>query len=322
MFQSEFAHCKTDPGSPPYPGGLRGGSRTEQEGLVAVTDSFLFSSSYELAPTSTLDDSGSWNEFAEVGSEEPLFDLYIYPESGEVVQMRSRSPIPARTRRLRKLLTSTTQTFGHVLEAATPNYVLDILDRKDTAPGRAFNEVRRRVIAAGLGTHARLAYNVPPTVSMLKRDISKFVSRLRKQHKCFPYVAVPERGHLSNALHWHCALPLSVHADQIDTCWIRGSTHTTRMPDYEALENLCSYITKTFFVEDYERDLPHRYKRDRRLIVRRYIEEGLTQAEVEMCVDQLVGDKLSTLKMRPSDNALVVATYRWSPEHLDRLFGQ
>ena len=285
-----------------------------------LENSLLFSSPYDLDLPVPAEDDYLWLESLLVETEEPLYDVYVYPESGEIVQVIQLSSVPRRVRRLRNLLRSTSSTVLTLVDAATPNFVTDHCDNKSTAPGRAFNQVRRRMATRSLTTHARLGYDHPVAMETVKRDISKFATRLRKTHKGMPYVAVPERGELTGALHWHSALPFYIPTEDIERCWIRGSTNVTRMYDIESFERLASYITKTFSQSQFEREFPHRYKKDKRTVIRRELHEGLSQADVEMLVDQMTEHNRESLKFRTPSNKWIAGTYRWQPPHLDEAF--
>ena len=279
-----------------------------------------FSNPYDLDLPVFMDDELLWKELLTVQQEELLFDVYVYPESGELVQVRQLSSMPRRTRRLRNLFLSTGSTVVTLIEAATPNFVIDARDRKSTAPGRAFHQVRRRMFSQSLITHARVAYDVALPMKTIKRDISKFVTRLRKTYKGMPYVAVFERGEITGLMHWHIALPYYVSPEAIGRCWIRGSTHVSHMQDVLSLEKFVSYITKTFFKDDYIRDFPHRYKKDKVTIIIRTHYEGLTQADVEMLVEKMAEDNPNTLRYKEPNNEWIAGSYRWQPVHLSIAF--
>ena len=281
---------------------------------------YLFSSPDDLDLPSIEIDSRLLSEWATEDEDDLIFDVYVYPQSGEIVQVHQLSTVPGRVSQLRSLLNSTASVLGGLVEAATPNFIIPQTRRQPTAPGRAFNEVRRRMIGGCLTTHARLGYSPELPIYSVRRDISKFALRLRRSHSHLPYVAVPERGAVSKALHWHVALPHFVEATEIQNAWLRGEVHVTRMPDYEALERLVGYLTKSFFDKDVERDFPHRYKRDKQLRIQRLCYKGLTQADVDMLVENVVGSDFLSLSVRSSSHPWIVATYRWKPEHLGDAF--
>lgn len=261
-----------------------------------------------------------WTELTQEDQEEMRYDVYLYPTSGELVQVKSLSSIPRRHRRLRNLLLSTGTSIATFIEAATPNFVSNSPERKSTAPGRAFHQVRRRMFSQALVTHARVAYDHQVSMKTVRRDISKFVTRLRVIYPEMPYVAVFERGVVAGLLHWHIALPHFIRAEDIERCWIRGSTNVTRMSDLISFEKFVSYITKTFFIDEYERDFPHRYKKDKKTKIAREVYEGLTQADVEMLAEQNALEQCSFLKFKEPNNCWIAGTYRWMPAHLNIAF--
>jgi len=267
-----------------------------------------------------MDDELLWRELLVEQQVEHLFDVYLYPESGELVQVRQLSSMPHRTRRLRNLLLSTGSTVVTLIEAATPNFATDSHYRKSTAPGRAFHQVRRRMFSQALIAHARVAYEEPLPMRTIKRDISKFVTRLRKTYKEMPYVAVFERGEITGLLHWHIALPYYVSPEVIEQCWIRGSTHVSHMPDVLSLEKFVSYMTKTFFNDNYVRDFPHRYKKDKKTKIIRTQYEGLSNADVEMLAEKMSRHNPKTLRFREPSNEWIAGSYRWQPVHLSIAF--
>lgn len=265
-------------------------------------------------------DGHQWIQSFTVDQEEQLFDLYVYPECGEIIQSVQLSPVPERVRRLHRLLNSTGAAVSHVIEAATPNFIINPPYRPSTSPGRAFNQVRRRMMQGALTTHGRLGYETVPPLNTVKRDIAKFTARLRKKYKPLPYVAVLERGALTGALHWHVALPFFVTREDIEAAWIRGGVHVTRMYDHESMERFVGYITKTFWLEENERELPHRYKKDKKLRIRRVLHEGLTQADVDLFIEKLIQDTGEQVDFRKSSHPWVTATIRWCPQHLEEAF--
>jgi hypothetical protein len=250
---------------------------------------------------------------------ETLYDVVYYPDSGQVIQMVSRSLVPSHVRNLRRLLLSTREIVIDVVDAATPNFIYRPTRTGSTAPGRAYNQIYRHMTAAGLITHATLSYEALPTEKTIKRDIAQFTKRLRKEYPVLPYVAVPERGEQFGGFHWHCALPTFVEDSLIQKCWIRGDAFVTRMQDYDALLVLIKYLGKTFFQETDERDFYHRYKKDKKTKIRKMRFEGLNQADVEMFLQLHTGSNSSTLTTKNQPNDWVVAIHNWKPEHLNQI---
>jgi hypothetical protein len=283
-------------------------------------DFLLFSSPYDLDLPICSELEGVCAESDAGSQEELLYDVYVYPDSGEMVQVKQFSSIPRKIKRLRNLLMSTGASVVTLVEAATPNFFTDTTASRSTAPGRAFHQVRRRMVARSLITHARVAYDYPIPMKTIKRDVTKFATRLRKKYKGMPYVAVFERGEVSGLLHWHIALPYYVTSEDIDRCWIRGSTNVSRMKDMDSLERFISYITKTFFKAEYERDFPHRYKKDKTTKIIRTLYEGVTQAEYEVLAQKMAESNPESLKYRTAGNHWIAGSYRWQPEHLNEAF--
>lgn len=284
---------------------------------TTIDEAFYFSSPDDLDLELSTSDGGLWEQSITVDQEEQLYNLHFYPECGEVIQTVQLSPIPERVRHLRRLLNSTGAAVAHVIEAATPNFIINPPRQQSTSPGRAFNQVRRRMMQAALTTHARLGYETQPPLKTIKRDIAKFTARLRKKHKNLHYVAVLERGPLTGALHWHVALPFFVGQDEIEAAWIRGGVFVTRMHDHESMERFVAYITKTFWLDAGDRELPHRYKRDKKLRIRRQLHEGLTQAEVDIFLEQIIQSTTGPITFRESSHPWVTAAVRWCPQHLE-----
>jgi len=276
-------------------------------------------STYELGIDSSQQSSYGCFQLTGEVEEETLYDLVYYPDSGQIIQMVSRSQVPSNVRNLHRLLLSTKEIVTEVVDAATPNFIHRQTRAGTTAPGRAYNQIYRHMMAAGLITHATLNYEDLPAEKTIKRDIAQFTKRLRKEHPVLPYVAVPERGEQFGGFHWHCALPTFVEDSIIDGCWIRGHAHVTRMRSYDALQNLIVYFGKTFFQQDYERDFYHRYKKDKRTKIKKLRIKGLNQAEVEMFVQEQTGYNSGTLVTKSRPNDWVTAIHNWKPEHLNQI---
>ena len=276
-------------------------------------------STYELGIDSSQQSAYGCFQLTGEAEEETLYDLVHYLDSGQIIQMVSRSLVPSHVRNLRRLLLSTREIVIDVVDAATPNFIYRQTRTGSTAPGRAYNQIYRHMTAAGLITHATLSYGASATEKTIKRDIAQFTKRLRKVYPVLPYVAVPERGEQFGGFHWHCALPTFVEDSLIQKCWIRGNAHVTRMRDYDALQNLIVYFGKTFFNENDERDFYHRYKKDKKTKIRKIRKEGLKQADVEMYLQQQTGCNVETLKTKNRPNDWVVAIHNWKPVHLNQI---
>ena len=274
---------------------------------------------YDLGITDTQQSSYGCFQLTGEVEEETLYDLVYYPDSGQIIQVVTRSLVPSRISNLQQLLLSTKDKVSEVVEAATPNFIYRQTRPGSTAPGRAKNQIYRLMKAGGLATHATLKYESLPPDKTIKRDIPQFAKRLRKEYPVLPYVAVPEIGEEFGGLHWHCALPTFVEDSFIDKCWIRGSAFITRMPDYEGLLGLIIYLKKTFSQEVEERNFYHRYKKDRKTKIRKLRIEGLNQAEVEMFLQLQTGSNYSTLTTKKRPNDWVVAVHNWKPEHLNQI---
>lgn len=259
-------------------------------------------------------------QLIEEAAEESLYDLVYYPDSGQIIQMHSRSFVPNQLSNLQRLLLSTKEAVIDVVDAATPNFIYRQGRANSTAPGRAFNTIYRHMTAGGLITHATLKYDSLPSETTIKRDIAQFAKRLRKKHPVLRYVAVPEHGDQFGGFHWHFAGPSFLEDSLIQDAWIRGSTYITRMPNYEALVSLINYFGKTFFMEAENRAFPHRYKKDKSSKMRKIEVRALNQAEVEMFVHQQTGINACTLTTKTRPNDWVVAVHNWKPEHLNSIF--
>jgi hypothetical protein len=276
-------------------------------------------STYELGIDSSQGSAYGCFQLTGLAEEEMLYDLVCYPDSGQIIQMVSRSQVPSRIRNLHRLLLSTREIVTEVVDVATPNFIHRQTRLGSTAPGRAYNQIYRHMTTAGLVTHATLNYEDSPTEKTIKRDIAQFTKRLRKEYPVLPYVAVPELGEQFGGFHWHCALPTFVEDSFIENCWIRGNAFVTRMADFDALQNLIIYFGKTFFLQDYERNFYHRYKKDRRTKIKKLKIEGLNQAEVEMFVQEQTGGNFGTLVTKSRPNDWAVAIHNWKPEHLNQI---
>ena len=249
---------------------------------------------------------------------EDRFDIVVYPDSGELIKMPAKDPLAVRVRKLRALNEPSRPSFRGFLEAATPNYICQPKEGS-TAPGRAYNTVRRKAIADSLEVHTTLKYEDHLSVKFASRHIERFTLQLRKSIGSLPYIAVNERGEITNHFHWHLLTQSTVPEELIKAKWNHGEVDVRHATDWDHFERQIGYATETFFEPNNARDFKNRYKPNRGKPPLKIKYSDLCQGEIDVLIQQLAGDNYSTVKSKSNLNKWVIARYRWKPQHLDHL---
>lgn len=249
---------------------------------------------------------------------EDRFDIVVYPDSGELIQLPAKDPLTVRVRKLRALNEPKRTSFRGLLEAATPNYFY-ALKEGSTAPGRAYNTVRRKAIADSLEVHSTLKYDEHSSVKFASRHIERFTSRIRKCIGPMPYIAINERGVITNHFHWHLLTQSTVTEELIRNNWKHGEVEVRRATDWDHFERQIAYATETFFDPSFARDFKNRYKPNRGKPPLKIRFSDLCQGEIDVLIQQLSGDNYATVDSKFNLNEWVIARYRWKPQHLDHL---
>ncbi len=249
---------------------------------------------------------------------EHRFDIVVYPDSGELIQMPAKDPFTVRVRKLRALNEPDRSSFRGFLEAATPNYFYP-LKEGSTSPGRAYNTVRRKAIADSLQVHTTLKYDDHASVKFASRHIERYTSQLRKSVGSLPYIAVNERGEITNHFHWHLLTQSTVPKELIKDKWNHGEVTVSHATDWDHFERQIGYATETFFEPNNARDFRNRYKPNRGKPPLKIRYSDLCQGEIDVLIQQLAGENYSTVKRKFNLNKWVIAQYRWKPQHLHHL---
>lgn len=249
---------------------------------------------------------------------EDRFDIVVYPDSGELIQMPARDSLAVRVRKLRALNEPNRLSFRGYLEAATPNYFYP-LKEGSTAPGRAYNVVRRKAIADSLEVHSTLKYDDHAKVKFASRHIERFTSQLRKIVGSLPYIAVNERGEITNHFHWHLLTQRIVPEELIKAKWNHGKVEVRHATDWDHFERQIGYVTETFFESNNARDFKNRYKTSRGKPPTKIRHSDLCQGEIDVLIQQLAGDNFLTVESSFNVNKWVVARHRWIPQQLAHL---
>ena len=249
---------------------------------------------------------------------EDRFDIVVYPDSGELIVTPAKDPFAIRVRKLRALNEPNRPSFRGFLEAATPNYFYPFKEGS-TAPGRAYNTVRRKAVAESLEVHAILKYEDHASVKFASRHIERYTSQLRKSVAPLPYVAASERGEITNQFHWHMLTQITVPEELIRAKWGHGEVEVRHATDWDHFERQIGYLTGPFFDESNTRDFKNRYKVNRGKPTLKIKHSDVCQGEIDVLVQQLAGDNYSTVETSFNLNKWVIARHRWKPQHLHHL---